>query len=107
MKIPAGTTPAGATPVGYSGTPLVKKLGIRPGYVVSLHHAPDDFLETLGELPPDVTMRNAGSAPADIVHYFATRRADLAKAIEGLGRTVHPDGAVWISWRKKTTKPRR
>jgi hypothetical protein len=91
-----------AASAGYSGTPLPKKLGIAPGCVLALHHAPDGYLATLGELPPDVKVRTGGSARADVVQFFTTRRAELAKALPGLGKSVFPDGALWISWPKKT-----
>ena len=87
---------------GYSGTPLPKKLGIQPGHVVALHGAPKGYLDVLGELPPGVTVRDGGRARADVVQFFATRRADLSKSLVSLGRSIFPDGALWISWPKKT-----
>ena len=47
---------ADGTTAGYSGTPLTRKLGIKPGARVGLIGAPHDFDEVLGELPPDVTV---------------------------------------------------
>ena len=39
---------------GYSGTPLVKKLGIKSGNRAALLNAPELTISTLlGELPPD------------------------------------------------------
>jgi len=43
-------------PVGYSGTPLLQKLGIKPGHRVCLLSAPEGFSRTLGALPPEVTL---------------------------------------------------
>lgn len=88
---------------GYSGTPLPQKLGIKPGYRLALHHAPDGYLATLGELPPGVKIREDGRGPAEVVHYFTTSRTDLGKALKGLGRSIYPDCALWISWPKKTS----
>ena len=51
-------------PAGYSGTPLPQKLGIKPGHVVALHHAPDDYAKTLGALPPGAKVRAGGSGRA-------------------------------------------
>src|SRR5207245_8836797 len=39
---------------GYSGTPLVKKLGIKEGHAVGIVNAPEGFVQTLGELPRGV-----------------------------------------------------
>src|SRR4051812_16143988 len=41
---------------GYSGTPLPKKLGIKPNSIVALHNAPDGFTTTTGELPEGATL---------------------------------------------------
>ena len=91
-----------ASSAGYSGTPLPKKLGIAPGHVVALHHAPSGYLEVLGELPPGVKVRSGGTARADVVQLFTTKRAELEKSLASLGRSIFPDGALWISWPKKT-----
>jgi hypothetical protein len=87
---------------GYSGTPLQKKLGIAPGHVVALHGAPDGYRDILGELPPGVRVRAGGRARADVVQFFVTRRADLERSLATLGRSIFPDGALWISWPKKS-----
>jgi hypothetical protein len=89
---------------GYSGTPLPKKLGIAPGHVVALHGAPDGYRDTLGELPPGVRVRAGGSARADVVQLFATHRAELERSLAKLGRAIFPDGALWISWPKKSAR---
>lgn len=88
---------------GYSGTPLPKKLGIAAGDVVALHHAPPHFLSLLGDLPPGVTFRNGGSGAARLAHFFTASRAALAKALPKLGKSVFPDGRLWISWPKKSS----
>ena len=35
---------------------------------------------------------------------FTTGRAELARRLPALGRTVHPDGMLWIAWPKKASK---
>jgi len=60
---------------GYSGTPLPKKLGFKPGHIVALFAPPDDYATTLGDLPPWVTLRDDGRARADVIHYFTKGRA--------------------------------
>jgi hypothetical protein len=91
-----------AAPAGYSGTPLPKKLGIQSGHVVALHGAPDGYLDTLGELPPGARVRAGGHARADVVQLFVTQQKELAKSLAKLGRSIFPDGALWISWPKKS-----
>ncbi|MDA1001945.1 MAG: DUF3052 family protein [Chloroflexi bacterium] len=90
-------------PAGYSGTPLPQKLGIKPGSRLALIAAPDGFDETLGALPPDVTVRTDTRAAADVIVYFTTRRSDFTRRLERFGRAIAPDGALWVSWPKRAS----
>jgi hypothetical protein len=89
---------------GYSGTPLVQKLGIKPGHRLLLLGAPEGFDATLGLLPEGVTVRTAARGTADVVVLFTARRALLEARIDTLGAAVFPDGAVWIAWPKRASK---
>ncbi len=91
-------------PAGYSGTPLVKKLGITEGARVVVKQAPDDYPRLLGPLPPGVLFDRRVSPVADIVHVFSRRRARLKAELEALRHSIRPDGAVWVSWPKKASK---
>lgn len=82
---------------GYSGTPLAKKLGIKPGHRLALVGAPDGW--EVPELPEGVTVGAADGA--DVVVAFHRSAAELAAGIEALGRAVFPDGAVWIAWPRR------
>ena len=86
--------------VGYSGTPLATKLGIRPGAVVAVLHTPDRLV--LG-LPDDVTVKYRATGRADVVVEFVTRAAGLGPRIEQLAAMVHPDGGLWIAWPKRSS----
>lgn len=91
-------------PAGYSGTPLVKKLGIRAGHAVAALNAPEGFAAWLGELPEGARLRKSiGKAP-DVVVVFATERARLHKQLHAAADAVYPDGAVWAAWPKKASK---
>jgi hypothetical protein len=90
---------------GYSGTPLPRKLGIKPGHRVLLAGAPEGFREdTLGELPEDVTVRTRGSAQADVIVAFHTRRAELARRMPALRERMDPAAGLWIAWPKRAAK---
>ena len=89
---------------GYSGTPLVTKLGIKEASTLVLVAAPDGFDDTLGELPPAVRVRRRLQGHADVAVCFVRRRAELDRRIDALGRSIHPEGAVWIAWPKKASK---
>jgi hypothetical protein len=90
---------------GYSGTPLQKKLGIKPGMVLAFIRPPADYGETLGPVPGDCTVLpwQAGGA-FDLVQYFCTRRSDLQADITALMGSIRRDGTIWISWPKKASK---
>jgi len=89
---------------GYSGTPLPQKLGIREQHRVWLSAAPEHFLKLLGPLPGTVklTMSSRG-APFDVIVQFATSRAKLASAFEGLKAKLDPAGGLWIAWPKRSS----
>ena len=88
---------------GYSGTPLPKKLGIKPGARLALINAPEDFDATLGELPEAVKTRTTARGPLDVVLYFTTSRAELARRVEGLARALETNGGLWIAWPKRAS----
>ena len=90
---------------GYSGTPLVKKLGVKPGTkLVVVGDVPKEYKSWLAPLPERVTIAGNGKPPLEAVHVFVTKRADLAKHVEHLRRALVPDGYVWISWPKRASK---
>lgn len=92
-----------ARAAGYSGTPLVKKLGYRPGDTVAHLDAPADFAALLGELPAGVDVRHDLRGHRDLAVCFVTERRRLATRVPVLRRTVAPDGAAWIAWPKRAS----
>lgn len=83
---------------GYSGTPLPKKLGVKPGDRVLLVGAPADFAATLGELPAGAVCAQRGEARIALL--FARSAADLAKRWPAATRAVSEGGRLWICWPK-------
>ncbi|HYV17421.1 MAG TPA: DUF3052 domain-containing protein [Verrucomicrobiae bacterium] len=92
---------AAAVSAGYSGTPLPKKLGVKPLSRLALFGAPDGFPRTLGELPDGARLVRAGAA-ADLAVWFVRSRADLRKDIARRARAI-PTGGLWIAWRKQSS----
>jgi hypothetical protein len=88
---------------GYSGTPLPKKLGIREGSRVAVVSAPDGFMRVLGPLPAGVDLRTDARGRCDVVVFFVTRRAELARRFPSFVRALQTDGGLWVSWPKKTS----
>ena len=90
--------------VGYSGTPLAKKLGIKPGAKVFVAGAPKGYLASLEPLPEGVAFEKMVSASIDLIHLFADSRAALAAALAKYRRVMAPDATIWVSWPKKASK---
>ena len=86
---------------GYSGTPLPKKLGIKPGHRLLLLSAPDEFEL---DLPEDVKVGRAARGKADVIVSFHIERADLAKRMPKLRETMEPAAGLWIAWPKRASK---
>jgi hypothetical protein len=88
---------------GYSGKPLVQKLGIQPGFCIFIEGAPAAYGDIVGKLPADVTVATRLKAPLDMVHLFATRAAGLAGKLRGCRDAIGPAGMIWVSWPKKSS----
>lgn len=83
---------------GYSGTPLLQKLGIRDGHRVVLRHAPAALPEELQGLAKARTEKNP-----DVVLLFATSRAAFRAEFAGLAKKIKSDGAIWVAWPKRAS----
>lgn len=91
-----------STMAGYSGTPLPKKLGIKPNATVALDGAPAGFKDTLGELPEAVAVTREPGAAAETTLWFVTSREDLETRIEAMFPAAK-NGGLWILWPKKAS----
>jgi hypothetical protein len=89
---------------GYSGTPLPRKLGIKPEARVALIGAPEGFDATLGALPDGVAVRRrAGGQPLDVIVAFFSRRSMLERRLPALSAALDPAGGLWIAWPKRAS----
>ncbi len=91
-------------PTGYSGTPLVRKLGFKPGARAHYVAAPDGFAALLGELPDGVRVLARAAAPLDLVVLFVMSRAELERKLAGLHAKLAQDGMLWVAWPKRASK---
>lgn len=87
--------------VGYSGTPLAKKLGVSEGRTVCALGAPARYREWLAPLPPGVRFVRAVGSDTDLVHLFVVRRSEMEKRLGAFRSVMRSDAAVWVSWPKK------
>ena len=93
------------TAAGYSGTPLARKLGIKPACrLCVLGDAPADYAQWLAPLPPGIVIESTPGAATDIAHLFATDAVELQRELVRLRRVLKPGAALWVSWPKKASK---
>lgn len=92
-----------AAPSGYSGTPLAKKLGIGAGCRLYLRGAPPDYAALVAPLPAGVRVVPRINADTDLIHVFASRRAELERALHASLTAMRADAVLWVSWPKKSS----
>jgi hypothetical protein len=91
---------------GYSGTPLARKLGIKPGMKAAIINPPFPYAETLGidaapeEIGPDAALPK-GLA---FLHIFTPFHDELHRRLSEARARITPDGMIWVSWPKKASK---
>ena len=91
-------------PAGYSGTPLAKKLGVKPGHRVLARRPPVAWDELVPDLPEGVKLSaRKGRGPYDLVHLFTKKRSELAAELPDLIERIERDGMIWVSWPKKAS----
>ena len=88
---------------GYSGTPLIRKIGIKPGHRIHLHDHPGSFLRDLGELPEAVRVEERLAPETDVMICFVETQAKLQKQFERLAGKLASDGMLWIAWPKRAS----
>ena len=89
--------------VGYSGTPLPRKLGIKPGTTLAILDAPPGFDATLGELPDGVRHADDGEDSVDVLVAFHISRETLDAMFLTQARRIVPNGGYWIAWPKRSS----
>jgi hypothetical protein len=89
---------------GYSGTPLLKKLGLKESFRIAFVGAPPGFSGELGELPTGVTQVGPrGKAPVDLIVLFVKSQADLCTSFPEQRDRLAPAGMLWVAWPKKSS----
>lgn len=86
---------------GYSGTPLAKKLGIKHGYNIEIINAPEHYFELFTDMPEIISDKKSKK---DFIHFFTKETKELEKNIPKLRKQIVPNGIIWISWPKKSSK---
>lgn len=89
---------------GYSGTPLAKKLGIKPAFKIRLINTPDHYIQLFTDLPAELYFENDGKTGKDLIHFFTIRHDELLALLPVLKTQIKPNGMIWVSWPKKAAK---
>lgn len=93
-----------AKPAGYSGTPLAKKLGIKGDFHIYLINAPEYYLCLFTDLPANLYFENNKDAKVDLIHFFTKSKDEYQSVLPQLKTRIKPNGSIWISWPKKSSK---
>ncbi len=87
---------------GYSGKPLVQKLGIKDGFRIAIVNGPEGY--PLDTLPRNVSVQSLDQAGLALIHFFTKERQELEKAFPSLKRAMSMNGMLWISWPKGASR---
>ncbi|HTR76991.1 MAG TPA: DUF3052 domain-containing protein [Gemmatimonadaceae bacterium] len=95
--------PSSAAPAGYSGTPLIQKLGIKASHRVAIRQEPPTFAASLGPLPPGVRLVRGSAGVLDVIVVFFKTERELQRRFAVLAERLAPAGMLWIAWPKKSS----
>ncbi len=84
--------------------PLPQRLRIKPGHRVLILNAPDGYVEAFGPLPDEVELAVSPNGAFDCVHAFVKEKAELDQIAPIAIESVKPDGLLWISWPKRSSR---
>ncbi len=84
---------------GYSGTPLINKLGIKPSMKLLLINEPVDYYSLIQlDVSDQLTM-----GKPDLVHLFVNSNKEFESAMKKIRKKMLPTTIIWVSWYKKSS----
>jgi hypothetical protein len=89
---------------GYSGTPLIKKLGIKEGFKARFISPPENHVDLLGPFPEGLIVLKNNKTLANFIHLFCEDLASFNKQFVKIKDEIEKDGIIWVSWYKKSAK---
>lgn len=89
--------------VGYSGTPLIKKLGIKEGFRVAIVNSPKGFQKELGPLPAKAKFATSVMGSLDVILLFVNSESELRRKFTLLAAHLIANGMLWVAWPKKSS----
>jgi len=88
---------------GYSGTPLLQKLGVREGSRMAVIKPPSGFVHSLPSLPIGATLSQRGASEADVIVWFIKSSRELEHIGSAIERMPPSSGMLWVAWPKKAS----
>ncbi len=89
--------------VGYSGTPLPKKLGIKPQLRAAFFALPADVKAELKDALTQCAVAKDGKGRLDFAMIFVKSQAEMKKEFPHFAKQLAAAGMLWVSWPKKTS----
>src|SRR5437868_6673411 len=85
---------------GYSGTPLLKKLGIKEDMKVQLIGEPDEYFQLL---QTDISLQKCKrNEVPDFIHLFVKTNKEFEAQMKKIKKNMKPSTIIWVSWYKKS-----
>lgn len=83
---------------------VAERLHIKPNKKVAIVNAPADYDKTLGKIPQGAIIRHDSNAPADVIQLFVRDNAELQRDLPIVRAKLNPNGSLWVSYYKGTSK---
>ena len=84
-------------------SPLIKKLGIKPGQKMLILNAPEGYIQALGTLPAGAEVKISAGGTFDYVHLFVRNKADIDNHATTAMYSLKPGGLLWFTYPKKSS----
>lgn len=84
----------------FEGTPLVKKLGFKPGMKVAMLGAPEGFEETLGDLPEGLVFTPRMTSATQLALWWVRSARELAEETPFLAARLPAGVSIWLIYPK-------
>jgi hypothetical protein len=89
---------------GYSGTPLLKKPGIKEGFKIYIQNPPENYFHFLGPMPPEVKIVKSLKKPLDFIALFLNNQQEYEIVLPQVLEALAPNGMIWASWPKVSSQ---
>jgi hypothetical protein len=84
-------------------SPLIKKLGIKPGQKMLILNAPEGYMQALGTLPAGAKVKTSAGGAFDFVQLFVRNKADIDNHAATAMRSLKLGGLLWFTYPKKSS----